>query len=114
MDQGQTYNPKCSPERLTNENLGFGWDGSTHSTHNTAKLCDWSVSNQEQISLVEMFSSTMAMQFPPKSQKRKGLETKMVDYHFAHTQGTNHHARNTSALLIHIYILSWIKAIRSS
>ena len=28
-----------------------------HSTHNIAKLCKWSVSNQEQISLVKMFSS---------------------------------------------------------
>ena len=52
----ETYNHKCNPKQLPNETLGFNWDGSTHSTHNTAKFCDWSVSNQEQISLVKMFS----------------------------------------------------------
>ena len=56
-DQGQTYNPKCNPKRLPNETLGFSWDGSTHSAHNTDNFCDWSVSNQEQISLVKMFAS---------------------------------------------------------
>ena len=34
--QGQTYNPKCKPKWLPNKALvGFSWDGSTHSTHNT-------------------------------------------------------------------------------
>ena len=55
-DQGLTYNPKCNPKQLPNETLRFNWDGSTHSTHNTAKFWDWSFSNQEQISLVETFS----------------------------------------------------------
>ena len=55
MDQGQTYNPKCYPKWLPNETLGFNWDGSAHSAHNTANVCDWSVSNQEQISLVKTF-----------------------------------------------------------
>ena len=55
-DQGQTYNPKCIPKWLPHEALGFSWDGSSHSAHSTVKFCDWSVSNQEQISLVEMFS----------------------------------------------------------
>ena len=31
-----------------------------------------------------------------------------------HTQGTNHHARNTSALLIHICILLWTRPIRTT
>ena len=56
MDQGLTYNPKCNPKWLPNKTLGFKWDGSGNSTHNTAKLCDWSVSNQEQILLVKTFS----------------------------------------------------------
>ena len=53
MDQGQTYNPKCNPKQLPNQTLAFNCD----STHNTANFYDWSVSNQEQISLVETFSS---------------------------------------------------------
>ena len=57
MDQGQTYNPKCNPKQLPNKTLGLNWDGRTRSTHITAKLCDWLVSNQEQIALVKMFSS---------------------------------------------------------
>ena len=56
IDQGQTYNPKCNPKQLPNETLGFSWDGSAHSAYNTAKFCNWSVSNQEQISLVKMLS----------------------------------------------------------
>ena len=39
--QGQIYNPKCKPKRLTNETLSFSWDGSAHSAHNTAKFSDW-------------------------------------------------------------------------
>ena len=54
-DQGQTYNPECNPKRLHNKYLVFNWDGSTHSTQKHSKFCDWSVSNQEQISLVETF-----------------------------------------------------------
>ena len=45
IDQGQTYSPKCNHNQLNNEILGFNWDGSAHSTHNTANFCDWSVSN---------------------------------------------------------------------
>ena len=56
MDQGQTYNPICSPKWLPNTTLGLNWDGSARRAHNTANFCDWSVSNQEQISLVEIFS----------------------------------------------------------
>ena len=54
MDQGQTYNPKCNPKGLPNETLGFCWDGSAHSAHNTVRCSDWleSVPNQEQVSLV--------------------------------------------------------------
>ena len=37
-DQGQTYNPKWDPQWLPNQSLGFGWDGSTHRTHNTMKF----------------------------------------------------------------------------
>ena len=55
-NQGQTYSPECNPNWLHNETLVFVWGGSAHSTHNTAKVCDWSVSNLEQISLVKMFS----------------------------------------------------------
>ena len=40
-NQGQTYNPKCKPKWLPNETQRFSWDGSTHSTHNTAKVSDW-------------------------------------------------------------------------
>ena len=57
VGKGQTYNPKCSPNWLPNETPWFSLDGSAHSAHNTAKFCDWSVSNQEQISLVETFLS---------------------------------------------------------
>ena len=56
IDQGQSYNSNCNPKKLPNKNLGFNSDGSGHSTHNTAKFCDWSASNQEQISLVKTFS----------------------------------------------------------
>ena len=40
MSDRQTYNPKCKPKRLTNETLGFSWDGHMYSTHTTAKLSD--------------------------------------------------------------------------
>ena len=33
MYQGQTYNSKCNPYRLTNETLGFSWDGHAYSMH---------------------------------------------------------------------------------
>ena len=56
MDQRQTYYPKCNPKQLSNETQWFNCDGSMHSTHNTANICDLSVSNQEQISFVETFS----------------------------------------------------------
>ena len=55
MDKGQTYNPMCSPMWLPNKHLGFNWDGSAHSAPSTAKFCDWSISNQAQISLVDTF-----------------------------------------------------------
>ena len=41
MNHRQTYNPKCKLKCLPNENVGFSWDGSLHSAHNTAKLSDW-------------------------------------------------------------------------
>ena len=39
MDQGHTYYPKCNPNwlTLTNENQGFGWDGSP-TAHTTQKI----------------------------------------------------------------------------
>ena len=40
MDQGQTYKPKRNPKQLLNESIGFNWDDSAHSAHNTAKVCD--------------------------------------------------------------------------
>ena len=67
MDQGQTYNPKCNLKQLPNETIGFSWDGSTHSTHsthNTTKFCDWSVSNQEQIALLETFHQYLDQNLP--------------------------------------------------
>ena len=45
------------PQCLCNETLQFNWDGSSHSAHNAAKFCDWSFSNQEQISVVKLFLS---------------------------------------------------------
>ena len=56
-DQAQIYYPKCNSKPLSNKSLGINWDGTTQSTHQTANFCDWSDSNQEQISLVETFLS---------------------------------------------------------
>ena len=44
--QGQTYNPKCKAKQLRNGTLGFIWDGSAHSAHNTANFSDWLVSQE--------------------------------------------------------------------
>ena len=41
MIHRQTYNPECKPKQLPNETMGFSWDGSVHSMHNTAKFSDW-------------------------------------------------------------------------
>ena len=40
---GHTYNPKCKPNQIPNENLGFSWDGCMYSMHNTAKASDWPI-----------------------------------------------------------------------
>ena len=35
MSHRQTYNPKFKPKRSPNGTLGFCWDGSMHSAHNS-------------------------------------------------------------------------------
>ena len=59
---------------LSNDTLGFKWDGSTHSTHITANFCDWSVSNQEQISLIETFHQYLN-QFLPSPNESLSMDT---------------------------------------
>ena len=54
---GQTYNPKGKPNCRPNEALRFSWDGSMHSTHNTAKFPDWLNSQNQVFSLVKIMSS---------------------------------------------------------
>ena len=53
-DQGQTYNPKCDPSGYPIKLWGLV---GAHSTNYTEKSCDWSVSNQEQFSLVKTLLS---------------------------------------------------------
>ena len=53
----QTYNPKCKPKHLPNRTLSFSWDGSAHSAHNTAKVSDWLIFQNQPVSLVVMLMS---------------------------------------------------------
>ena len=53
----QTYNPKCKPKQLPNETMGFSWDGSVHSMHNTAKFSDWLIFQNQDFSLVTTLMS---------------------------------------------------------
>ena len=62
MDQGQTYNPKCNPKRLTNRSLGFNWDGSACSAQSTETFC-------EQISLVKTFCRYLDQYLPFPNEK---------------------------------------------
>ena len=57
MIQEQTYNRKCKPKWVINETLSFSWDGSTHSTHNTANFSDWLIFQNQAFSLVVMMTS---------------------------------------------------------
>ena len=54
---GQTYNPKFKPNQLPNKTLGFSWDGSMHSAHNTANFSDWLIFQNRAFSLVTMLMS---------------------------------------------------------
>ena len=61
MVHGQTCNPKCKPKWLPNETLSFSWDGSTHSTHNTAKVSDWLIFQNQASSVVMLTSISQSL-----------------------------------------------------
>ena len=51
--------------------------------HTTQQICDWSVSNEEQISLVKMFSSI--------SQPRSGISQSILSMDMSHTYIVTEH-----------------------
>ena len=84
----QTYNPKCKPKCLPNENLGFSWDGCAYSMHNTAKFPDWLNSQNQVFSLLETMSS---------------ISQSLHDY----SQPDFHHARPSHTYICHTSHVLW-------
>ena len=55
-DQGTDLQPTCKPKWLPNEIPRFSWDGSAHSTHNTAEFSDWLIFQNQVFSFITMLT----------------------------------------------------------
>ena len=79
VDQGQVYNSNHKPQWLTNETLGFNWDGRMYSMHNITKISDWLIFLDKAFSLVTMLMS-ISQSLHDLSQQGERREVRLLEF----------------------------------